>query len=282
MAEAFTERLTHKDIPYAGEHEDQFCRIHYLDSMLSAFDEKLPVVIILHGGFWKNEWTINNAAHTTLAPSLVLANRYIAVEVEYRRRESLGGGYHGSQDDVATSINYLSELANTYPIDLERVIILGHSAGGQLCLWAADHQKKKSLSNPEQFVVVPRLAVAVSPITDMIGAYERHLSDEGDATEKYMQCKPDSEENIQKYHEASPLHRLPTDVPMILVTGFGDKDVPMDMVLSFRDAVLEGGGTAELILCAEEDDHYVPMNSSSAVWNEIQQAIVEAVNNMVA
>lgn len=198
------------------------------------------------------------------------------MEVEYRRRESVGGGYAGSQEDVAASVNYLAELAKTYPIDLNRVILLGHSAGGQLCLWAADHLKKTA--GPS--TVVPRLAVAVSPITDMIGAFNRHLSDEGDAVEVYMKCKPDSEENISKYHEASPLHRLPSTVPIILVTGPGDQDVPMDMVMTFKDAVVETGGTVEVILCDDQDDHYVPMNSSSAVWSKIQQAIDIAVENM--
>jgi dipeptidyl aminopeptidase/acylaminoacyl peptidase len=100
----------------------------------------------------------------------------------------------------------------------------------------------------------------------------------GDAVELYMKCKPDSEENIQKYKEASPIHRLPTnDVPMILVTGQGDKDVPMDMVIEFSDAVVQSGGSTQVILCDDQDDHYVPVDSSSAVWSKIQAAIDAAV-----
>lgn len=271
---------THKDFRYGTDDADQFCRLHYLDPILASV-EKLPVVVILHGGFWKKQWNISNAAHTTLAPAIVSTTKYLAVEVEYRRGGSSGGGYCGSQDDVAASVNYLAELAKTYPIDLNRVILLGHSAGGQLCLWAADHLKKTALLSDTPSVVVPRLAVAISPITDMIGSYERHLSDDGDAVEVYMKCKPDSEENIMKYHEASPLHRLPGEVPIVLVTGRGDQDVPMDMVVTFRDAVVAGGGAAELILCEDDDDHYVPMNSSSDVWAKIQHAIDSAVETMV-
>jgi acetyl esterase/lipase len=170
---------------YGTEDKDQFCRFHYIKSTLAS-SRKLPVVIIFHGGFWKNKWTIDNAAHTSLAPSLVSTNNYLAVEAEYRRRDSPGGGYHGSQDDVAACIAFVTgELAVLYPnIDENRLVLLGHSAGGQLCLWAADHFSKQAMASIEmddmKKLVAPRLVVAISPITDMIAAYDRHLSDEGD------------------------------------------------------------------------------------------------------
>ena len=64
MASAFTHRY--------GEHAQQFMRVHVPDA--GRFDSSgRRVALIVHGGFWKACWTIDNAAHMSLAPSLAAA-----------------------------------------------------------------------------------------------------------------------------------------------------------------------------------------------------------------
>jgi pimeloyl-ACP methyl ester carboxylesterase len=287
-------RLNPRDFPYASDHPAQFCRVHLPSAFAS--DTLYPVVVIIHGGYWKNKWNIDNAAHTTLAPALnALAPStstsastsssssdslvYAAVEVEYRRRDDEGGGYPGSLQDVAQCLAHLPVLVRDegLPFDLDRVVVLGHSAGGQLALWLADHAARRATGDcvaggagsgvtldgaaagvaggsgadagadavvdalmlPVLPMPVPKLVVGVAPVSDMIAAYDRHLSDEGDAVELFMKCRPDTPENVAKYEDASAMHRLPHRVPLLLVAGKKDTDVPWDMVVAYRDAAVK-------------------------------------------
>ena len=173
--------------------------------------------MIIHGGFWKERWHVNNAAHTTIAPSLARPVSeqpassplsYVAVEVEYRRREADGGGYPGTNNDVAEALKLLPLLRERHniPMDLARLALLGHSAGGQLALWAGEEacRRRAAAGGASVSMPVPRLVVAVAPVTDLEMGHEMKLSDEGDAIPLYMRCLPDSEENIAKYRAASP------------------------------------------------------------------------------
>ena len=103
-------------IPYGNDDSDQFMRVHF--PLAASASQPLPVVVIIHGGFWKNRWNVSNAAHTTLAPSLAASGDYVAVEVEYRRRDSPGGGYPGSMNDVAASLRQLALSAEEHSLPL--------------------------------------------------------------------------------------------------------------------------------------------------------------------
>ena len=92
-----------------------------------------PVVVTIHGGSWMTGY--GKIVMSGLAGDL--ARRGYAVwNIEYRRiGRGQGGGWPATFLDVAAAIDHLRTLRA--PLDLERVTILGHSAGGQLALWAA-------------------------------------------------------------------------------------------------------------------------------------------------
>src|SRR4051794_24617504 len=92
-----------------------------------------PVAVVIHGGFWREQFTLE------LGDDLArdLARRgWAAWNNEYRRvGEVSGGGYPTTREDVAAAIDALADL--DAPLDRERVVAIGHSAGGHLALWAA-------------------------------------------------------------------------------------------------------------------------------------------------
>jgi acetyl esterase/lipase len=98
-----------------------------------------PVAVVIHGGCWLA--AVDTRAGTTpLAEAL--RRRGIAVwNVEYRRLGNPGGGWPGTFEDIAAAVDYLPTLAKAHPLDLQRVTIVGHSAGAHLALWAASRQK---------------------------------------------------------------------------------------------------------------------------------------------
>jgi acetyl esterase/lipase len=91
------------------------------------------VAVLLHGGFWRARYDLR------LEDPLIadLTKRGWATwNLEYRRLGPLSrGGWPATLEDVAAGIDHLGRIDE--PLDLARVVAIGHSAGGQLALWAA-------------------------------------------------------------------------------------------------------------------------------------------------
>lgn len=56
--------------------------------------------------------------------------------LEYRRIEG-GGGWPATFLDIGAGVDHLRDLAVAHNLDLNRVIVTGHSAGGHLATWVA-------------------------------------------------------------------------------------------------------------------------------------------------
>jgi acetyl esterase/lipase len=94
-----------------------------------------PVVLMVHGGCWLSgvaKLSIMNYAAEDLR------RRGVAVwNIEYRGVDRPGGGYPGTFQDVAAGADALEQIAPAHRLRLDRVIALGHSAGGHLVMWLA-------------------------------------------------------------------------------------------------------------------------------------------------
>ena len=96
-----------------------------------------PVVVTIHGGCWLDR--IGQGSLTPVAATLTDAG--IATwEVNYRRLGHDGGGWPGTFLDVGAGIDHLRTVAQDYPVDLTRVVLIGHSSGAQLAVWAAGRE----------------------------------------------------------------------------------------------------------------------------------------------
>src|SRR5579864_8847074 len=96
-----------------------------------------PVVINLHGGYWRAKYDLAHAGHLCAA---LTALGFVTWNVEYRRVGNDGGGWPGTLEDVVSAYRFLPQLAKRYPLDASKVLVMGHSAGGQLALCLAAHQ----------------------------------------------------------------------------------------------------------------------------------------------
>jgi len=111
-----------------------------------------PVVVLIHGGCWKAQLPGLDPRATSLdllkPIAAALAETGIASwNVEYRRVGNDGGSWPGTFHDVGRAIDFLRTIAEKHSLDLKRVIVGGHSAGGQLAFWAAARPKLPP-SNP--------------------------------------------------------------------------------------------------------------------------------------
>jgi acetyl esterase/lipase len=204
------------------------------DLRLPAGDGPFPLVVFVHGGGWEAQYNLISAGHLCVE---LLGAGIATWNVEYRACGDVGGPWPGAGDDVARAVEFTGELLARYPLDGERLVLAGHSAGGQLVLWAAKRAR------------LP--VVALAAVSDLRESAERVGRD--GAVARLLGGMP--EDVPDRYAEASPRELLPLGVRQILVHGDADAGVPYAQSVSYVKAAageaelvtLEGAGHFELI-----------------------------------
>jgi len=183
-----------------------------------------PVTVVIHGGFWRAKWS----KRVCRAVSADLARRGRAAwNIEYRRiGKRQGGGWPATFDDVAAAIDLLAERADPR-LDLGDVSVMGHSAGGQLALWAAAQRDGR---------VRLRRVVAQAAPCDLSAAGAAH---------ELLGGTP--EQVPERYAEANPIQLVPLGLPILLVHGEDDETVTVRRSRDFAEAARAVGDDVTLI-----------------------------------
>jgi len=71
-----------------------------------------------------------------------------------------------------------------------------------------------------------------------------------------------------RYADASPIERLPSGVPVLLVHGDADERVPVELSRSYAVAARAADDEVELVLRAG-DDHFVHLDIESGAWADV-------------
>lgn len=229
-----------------------------------------PVVMVIHGGCWLAEYDYRHITH--LAASLTREG--IATwTVEYRRVGSPGGGWPGTFKDIAFAADKLYALAKDYPLDLSRAITLGHSAGGQLALWAASRPGQSPGIDLYKADPLPfRGVVALAPITDL-AAYSKQANC-GSSVVPLMGGT--REQYADRYGHVSPDERQPLRLPQRLIAGEADTIVPLPMLERYIEAAeyLQDDATLEVVKGA---GHFDLITEDGAGWPALRAAVRELV-----
>jgi len=214
-------------IPY-GNDPNQFG-----DLRLPSGKGPHPLVIFIHGGYWRAEYDLAHTGH--LCAALARAG-FAAWNLEYRRVGQQGGGWPGTMDDVRNGALHAQKLTN---LDMARVVVSGHSAGGHLALWLAA-QKALPL----------RAVIPLAAVSDLKLAWTLRLS--GGIVAELLGGTP--EQVPDRYAKTSPKELLPISVPQRVLHGEADRVVPFEMSQQFARAShnatlvpIKGAGHFELI-----------------------------------
>jgi acetyl esterase/lipase len=225
-----------------------------------------PLAVCLHGGFWRARYDLVHLGHLCAA----LAAAGIATwSVEYRRVGHESGGWPETFLDVGRGADYARELAREYPLDLTRVITVGHSAGGQLALWVAGRRRipvGSEIASADPITV--RGALSLAGVVDLARAHALGLS--ADATGDFLGGTPETVP--ERYAAASPAALLPLGVPQLLVHGTVDDSVPFELSELYVDAARAAGDEATL-LALPDTGHFEVIDPLSREWPEILAAI---------
>ena len=224
-----------------------------------------PVAIVIHGGCWMSQYGLSYMGHLSAA----LTEAGVATwSVEYRRIGNQGGGWPGTFDDVSRAADHLRTLAKTYPLDLNRVVATGHSAGGHLALWLATRKNLPRDSPVYSSDPLPlRGVVSLAGITDL-----RRTGTACDANVAQL-MGGSAKDKAADYNQASPIELLPLGIPYAIVQGDSDTIIPLTMAKDYADAAKKKGDAAKLIVI-EKAGHFEVVDPKSFAWESVRNEIL--------
>jgi acetyl esterase/lipase len=230
-----------------------------------------PVVVTVHGGCWQSSYGLD-LMH---ALSTDLRGAGVAVwNIEYRRLGESGGGYPGTFADIGVAIDALRGLATTHPLNLAKVVAVGHSAGGHLALWAAARPRVAATSpiasrDPLRLAGVMTLA----GINDL-AAYAENGPACGGASTINRLIDASGRPAGSAYADTSPQALLPVGVPQVIASGSRDGIVPADFGRAYGAAAKAAGDPVEVVEIPGAD-HFALIEPGSAAWKALRPRLLE-------
>jgi acetyl esterase/lipase len=227
-------------------------------------------VVFIHGGCWRAAYDLKHAAATAAA----LADAGYAVWVpEYRRVGDDGGGWPGTFDDVARAVDHVRALAARYLVDTNRVIVAGHSAGGQLALWAGSRKDgDRGPASTAGSTLQVRGVVSLAGITDLA----TYASPSGCGSAVVPLMGGTASEVPDRYQAVSPVSRAPLGVAVRMVHGAADPIVPVAQSRTFADR-LKAAGEHPILTEVEGAGHFDVIAPQSSAW----PAVLDAVRSLL-
>lgn len=226
-----------------------------------------PVVVFIHGGGWTSSWSLDYTARLVDA----MTNLGVATwNLEFRRLGNDGGGWPGTFLDVARGTDYVRELAARFPLDLNRVIVAGHSSGGHLAAWIAGRDRLPADSPLRTQDPLPVSGVlSLAGIPDLEGAFVR--GDRTDVLELLgVVTGADAQE---RYDDASPKATLPHGSPEVHIVGSLDNDWRIATTQDYVALANSMGDDAEVKLL-NGANHFDVVDPCGPAWPTIARSVL--------
>lgn len=247
----------------------------FAELFLPAGGERHPLVVLVHGGCWTQAFggitQMRSMAGALIAQGIAVWN------IEYRRYDEPGGGYPGMYQDVANAIDGLRGLESSLlqRLDLERLVLVGHSAGGHLAQWAAARARLPR-SSP-LYVADPLLApvvISLGGLADLRNEAALIASSCERCTEQ-LAGQP-SAERPDVFADTSAAEMLPLGVRTVLIHGELDTISPLRVGQDYARRAQAAGDVAEVIELPGAS-HYDEVAASSPAWLIVSAQIRRAL-----
>ena len=216
------------------------------------------LLVALHGGFWRAAYGLD---HLRPFCAALAARGFAVASLEYLRLGEPGGGWPGTLEDIRAGCASLAAGGQSHSLELSGALLVGHSAGGHLAMWAA---ARVPAPGGLPWVGV----VGLAPVSDLVEASRLCLSN--GVVHEFLGGKP--EEVPARYQEASPGALLPLGVPTTLVHGTEDEDVPYVMSQAYVKRARDAGDTARLVTL-KGGGHFDVIEPKAAFWPQVARAI---------
>jgi acetyl esterase/lipase len=215
------------------------------------------VLLNIHGGFWRAKYDLGHAGHLCEA----LRSAGVATfNLEYRRVGNAGGGWPGTFEDIRSAYRFVRQEHSRFHLDLDTIVVMGHSAGGQLALCLAAHEGSV------------RRAISLAGVVDLKKGFALHLSN--DAVAEFLGGTPDAVP--EHYREADPMELSIPHARQWLIQGREDDIVPPEFS---RDYVLQKkkAGEAAELLEIPHAGHFDLIDPASEAFKEVKSTVLTAL-----
>ncbi|CAN7464717.1 alpha/beta hydrolase [Massilia sp. LjRoot122] len=244
----------------------------YAELFLPAGSGPFPVAVLVHGGCWTSKFggitQLRNMAGA-------LAARGIAVwNVEYRRTDEAGGGYPGTYEDMHAALALLAAQAGRYPLDLQRLVAVGHSAGGQLVQWMAGRGRIPSGPLHRASPLKVPAVVSLGGLADLRNEAALIKSSCGrDTAELAGMPGPDRPD---VFVDTNAAELMPNGSRTWLVTGELDTISPPRVAQDYAMRARKAGDAAEVVILPGAS-HYDEVAATSPAWPQVLAVIERAL-----
>jgi acetyl esterase/lipase len=231
----------------------------FLDLRLPKAKGPYPLAINIHGGFWRAKYNLEHTGHLCAA---LTAKGQATANLEYRRVGNDGGGWPGTFADIRSAYSYLVQNAHQHNLDANKIVVMGHSAGGQLALCLAAHERTVTG------------VVSLAGVLNLQRAYELHLSN--DAVVEFLHGKP--AEVPDHYREADPTQLSIPQARQWIVQGLSDDVIPPAISSDYAAAKQKRiGKEIENVHLLEISgaDHFALIDPRNQAWKQVEQTVQE-------
>ena len=237
---------------------------------LPAGQGPFPVAVLIHGGCWQADLP-GTELMDYLAADLK-ARGYAVWNIEYRRIGHPGGAYPGTFSDVAAGLDHLRTLAGPRGLDLSRVVLVGHSAGGHLVNWAAARSglpRSSPLWTADPLPV--KGVVSLAGINDL-EAFRATGPDRCGGPQTIDDLvSAASRAGQDVYADTSPARLPEPAAPVVVISGALDPIVPP----SFGPTFAKGWAATEITI--PEAGHFELIDPTSAAWTGVIAPEIETL-----
>ncbi len=217
-----------------------------------------PLLINIHGGFWRAKYNLEHAGHLCAA---LTAKGIATANLEYRRVGNEGGTWPGTFADIRSSYSFLVQNAQRHNIDARKILVMGHSAGGQLALCLTAHESS-----------VTRV-ISLAGVVDLQRAWRLHLSN--DAVVEFLRGTP--AEVPDHYREADPMQLSIPQARQWLICGSEDDTVPPDFSRGYVTEKQKRTGKEKEdanLLEIPSAGHLDFIDPGTAAWKSVEETVL--------
>ena len=225
-----------------------------------------PVVAMIHGGCWQA--SITNRSYMNYAAEDLRRRGFAVWNIEYRAVDQPGGGYPGTFRDVGAAMDRLAIEAPHDNITMKRVVVLGHSAGGHLALWAAARYKLPAWSPLHWAAPQP-----VVGVVDLAGIPDLKTDTETACGPDVLKklAGPPSKARRDVYADTSPSALLPLGVPQVVIHGADDTTVPPAIGQAYVQAARAAGD--KVVFHSPPGGHVEEITPGTPAWDDAVASI---------
>lgn len=254
---------------FYGALPDQFCDLYKPDGIAQP-----AVVILIHGGYWKDNHSLTSYATYQLIP-LLLAKGVAVWNVEYRRMPVEGDNtsalWPAVFSDIGSAVDLLSQVAPIAGLDLNAPVTVGHSAGGTLALWAAYRHNIAPDSPLYKAAPLPiAKTLSIAGVIDL-----QHSEDLCQPQQIYRLLGGAPSQLAKRYQSSNPNSLYSHKVATYLYHGGADSTVSVEQVKRF----VSKHPQVNQVIINDEADHFsmLPQTDSFNVehWAELDVLLTD-------